>query len=107
MSLELISTLPVLRSILAFKCTSILSKSSTSVMSGTLLIVAVSSQRIAAGIKATTLFLAPLIVIVPDNLCPPSILILGIGTSLYILCIFAFFVQQYNNILLVKKQALI
>ena len=63
----------------------IFSKSSTSVIFGTLLIFIFSSQRMAAGIRATTLFLAPATVIVPVNLCPPSIFILGISTSFYIL----------------------
>ena len=80
------------------------SKSSTSVIFGTLLIVTVSSHRIAAGIKATTLFLAPLMVIVPDSSCPPLIYILGIITSFYILCKDLFLVHLYNNIILGKKQ---
>ena len=42
-------------------------------------------KLVAAGIIPTTLFLAPDTVIVPVNWCPPSIFILGISTSLYIL----------------------
>ena len=48
----------------------------------------------AAGIKATALFFAPLILIVPVNLCPPSIFIFDIKILLaivYVIVIFVFF----------------
>ena len=46
---------------------------SVSVISGTLQIVTSSSDNMAAGIKATALFLAPLTLMVPVNLFPPLI----------------------------------
>ena len=50
-------------------------------ISGTLQIVTSSSLKIAAGIRATAAFFAPLILIVPVNLFLPFIFICFISTS--------------------------
>ena len=53
-------------------------RASVSVISGTLQIVTSSSDKTAAGIKATVAFLAPDTLMDPVNLCPPSISIIFI-----------------------------
>ena len=61
-----------------FKPFKISHSASVSVISGILQIVASSSVNIAAGIKATVAFFAPLILIVPESSFLPSISIIFI-----------------------------
>ena len=69
----LITRLSVARFTSTFKNSNISQRAAVSVISGTLQIVTSSLDRIAAGINATTLFLAPLILIVPVRGLPPFI----------------------------------
>ena len=63
------------------RCFKILLNASISVISGTLQIVTGSLAKIAAGIRATALFLAPPIRTVPDNVWPPWMVSVFIFTS--------------------------
>lgn len=70
---------------LAPRYSNISSNASISEISGMLSITTISSDKRDAGTNATALFFAPLIWIVPLNLCPPSIFICFIKTSITIL----------------------
>ena len=77
---------------------------SISVISGTLQMVTVSLASKAAGINATALFFAPLILILPDRVSPPSITNCFIFTSrlihYYIVLITIIFAQKNLNFMI-------